>query len=103
MIHCQHKRGDSGFFRWLHKKNNHGKEIQIFYEKSGEAPRHHDNLRHKMTVVANGSLVISSFTEDNQGLYWCDICYQEICNDEMPTVFSVEKGQNYCYNHDWLS
>ncbi|KAM7383175.1 hypothetical protein PAMP_002848 [Pampus punctatissimus] len=90
VILCQHKRGDSPFFQWFYKKEIHSEKIQIFFEQKGEPSRLHNNLRNKLTVTANGSLVIKFFTEDDQGLYWCNICNQN-CKDKMITIISVDK------------
>ncbi|KAF0045939.1 hypothetical protein F2P81_002468 [Scophthalmus maximus] len=43
------------------------------------------------SVTHNRSLVISSFKEEDQGLYWCEKCYQDSCNTEQSTVIRVKK------------
>ncbi|XP_044216229.1 uncharacterized protein LOC122988133 isoform X2 [Thunnus albacares] len=86
LIPCQHKRGDSNLSKWFYKKDENGKEIHIFSKGKGGVPLQHQSIRGKMTVAANGSLVINSITEDNQGLYCC------VRNDSCKyTVVSVEK------------
>ena len=97
MIPCQHKRGDSDAFRWFYQKDIGSKKIQIFVEGKGGTLRFNTSWKDQITVGSNGSLVINSFTEDNQGLYGCDICHQDNCKAKMSTV---DKGQNYYYSHD---
>lgn len=88
------KKGDPDLFKWFHKN------IQIFVQGKGGAPRFDNHFLNKINVAPNGSLVIKSFTEDHQGLYQCDICHEDSCKDKMSTVIRVDKGQNYCYSHD---
>ncbi|KAK2844847.1 hypothetical protein Q5P01_011506 [Channa striata] len=62
----------------------------IFFEdKKGVKRRHAFHRRHDVT--SDRSLVISDFTEDDQGLYWCVNCYEDDCYDEMSTVIRVTK------------
>ncbi|CAK6959058.1 uncharacterized protein LOC121906430 isoform X3 [Scomber scombrus] len=91
VIPCQHKRGDSDVIKWFYSKDIHSKKIQIFVEGKGGTPRYNDSWKDKITARSNGSLVINSFTEDYQGLYWCDICHQDSCEAKMSTVTIVDK------------
>ncbi|XP_034554353.1 uncharacterized protein LOC117823314 [Notolabrus celidotus] len=44
-----------------------------------------------MELLRNGSLVIGCLTEEDQGLYWCKVCFQDDCLVEQPTVISIKK------------
>nr|XP_020445916.1 uncharacterized protein LOC109954734 [Monopterus albus] len=90
VIPCEHKRRDSNSFKWFYKKDEHSEKIQIFFEDK-KGLQHHYQFRPRGRVTQNRSLVISDFTEDDQGLYWCENCYKDRCSSEQTTVIKVDK------------
>ncbi|AWO96279.1 Hypothetical protein SMAX5B_012026 [Scophthalmus maximus] len=92
VVPCQHTRSDSdsNSFKWFYKKDEHSHRIQIFFQDKQGLPHRHD-FHPKRSVTHNRSLVISSFKEEDQGLYWCEKCYQDSCNTEQSTVIRVKK------------
>ncbi|XP_043973953.1 uncharacterized protein LOC122831653 isoform X2 [Gambusia affinis] len=90
LIHCQGHSADSDSFKWFYKEDNHSKEIQlVFQNKNGV--KHYDASRPKVDVMANRSLVINSFTDKDQGDYWCENCSQETCSREPSSFITVQK------------
>ncbi|XP_041797695.1 uncharacterized protein LOC121609947 isoform X2 [Chelmon rostratus] len=45
----------------------------------------------RMKALGNRSLVIDNLTEDDQGLYWCENCFEDNCLENPTTVLSVKK------------
>ncbi len=94
MIPCQHDSSDS--FKWFYKKDEHSDTIQILFQDKKGIEHYGPISRPRMRVLRNRSLVIDNLTEDDQGDYWCENCFQDNCQTAQPTVTSVKKGQNYC-------
>ncbi|XP_039973215.1 uncharacterized protein LOC120783902 isoform X2 [Xiphias gladius] len=90
VIPCQHMRRDSNSFKWFYKKDEHDKKIQIFFQDR-QGLRHRSVFHLRGSVIHNRSLVINKFTEDDQGLYWCENCYDNKCNSDHSTVIRVNK------------
>ncbi|XP_078108578.1 uncharacterized protein LOC144519375 isoform X1 [Sander vitreus] len=84
VIPCQHYRSDLNSLTWNYKKDEHHQPIQIYFQDKNGVRRHQPLLRSRMKVSHNGSLVIDHFTEDDQGLYWCEKRHSDI-------VISVKK------------
>ncbi|XP_028985861.1 uncharacterized protein LOC114843464 [Betta splendens] len=77
-IPCQHKKSDSNSFKWFYKKDEHSKCIQIFFEDK-HGLKHHNPSHPSGSITHDRSFVINEFTEDDQGLYRCDSCYNKNC------------------------
>ncbi|XP_045900343.1 uncharacterized protein LOC123967965 [Micropterus dolomieu] len=96
VIPCQHSKSDSDSFQWFYKKDEHSRKVQLFFQDKTGVERHQKFSRSRMRVLRNRSLVIDPLTEDDQGLYWCENCFQDKtivknCQSKQPTVFSVKK------------
>ncbi|XP_047455067.1 uncharacterized protein LOC125016561 isoform X2 [Mugil cephalus] len=90
VIPCQHNR-NSDSFKWIYKKDEHSDKVQIFFQSKNGL--HLFNSFYKRgKVMSNRSLLISHFTEDDQGLYWCESCSQDVCGSEQSAVIRVKKG-----------
>ncbi|XP_037639922.1 uncharacterized protein LOC119496590 [Sebastes umbrosus] len=90
VIPCQQYGSDSNSFYWFYKKDERSKQIQLYF-KDKNGIEHHHQLRSRMKVPRNGSLVIDHFTENDQGLYWCEYCFPNHCGNKPTTVISVKK------------
>lgn len=96
-IPCPHYQRDSSHFKWLHEK---GKERSTLYFKDDKGIEHYQSFfRSRMKVLRNGSLIIDCFTEADEGLYWCEVCFQNNWWNDSLTVVTVNKGQNYFALH----
>lgn len=98
VIPCQHDSSDS--FKWFYKKDERRDKIQIFFQDKTGIEHYRPLSRPRMRVLRNRSLVIDNLTEDDQGDYWCENCFQDNCRNVRPTVTSVKKGQSYCDCHN---
>lgn len=101
MIPCQHTKSDSNSFKWFYKKDENTEKIQIHFEdKTGL--QHHSAGRRRGSVARNRTLVINGFTEDDQGLYWCENHYTDKHKSETSSVIRVTKGLNCCDCHTFV-
>ncbi|XP_077950602.1 uncharacterized protein LOC120810143 [Gasterosteus aculeatus] len=88
-IPCPHYQRDSSHFKWLHEK---GKERSMLYFKDDKGIEHYQSFfRSRMKVLRNGSLIIDCFTEADEGLYWCEVCFQNNWWNDSLTVVTVNK------------
>ncbi|KAL3980456.1 KRAB domain-containing zinc finger protein [Sarotherodon galilaeus] len=88
VIPCQHYSHRSDSFKWLYKKDQSSKQVQLFFQdKSGV--QYHQRSNSKLRIGSNHSLVISSFTEDDEGVYWCETC-QETCQKSTDIIVKKE-------------
>ena len=55
-----------------------------------------------MNVLGSRSLVIEKLREDDEGLYWCENCSQNVCRKIQSKVTTVNKGQNNSECHNLL-
>lgn len=95
VIPCQpYSYSDS--FKWFYKKGERSDQIQIFFQDKNGIQYHHISWSKwsKWSIGSNHSLVINYFTEDDEGMYWCETC-QEMC--QKSTVITVEKGLYYSH------
>ena len=105
VIPCQWNRSDSTSLKWLYKKDEYSKKIDLFVKGKKGVPRYHELFRTRMTVLSNGSLHIHHLTDEDQGIYWCEICFQDDCSDkQIKTILS--KGQSNfnclcCSHKNW--
>ncbi|XP_036928924.1 uncharacterized protein LOC119005429 isoform X2 [Acanthopagrus latus] len=89
VIPCQWNRSDSTSLKWLYKKDEYSKKIDLFVKGKKGVPRYHELFRTRMTVLSNGSLHIHHLTDEDQGIYWCEICFQDDCSDkQIKTILS---------------
>ncbi|XP_026228129.1 mediator of RNA polymerase II transcription subunit 18 isoform X2 [Anabas testudineus] len=89
-IPCQHDKSNSNSFKWFYKKDEHAEKIQIhFKDKTGV--EYHNAFHRRGSVTRDRALVIDTFTEDDQGLYWCQNCYGDMCKSEQSIVVRVTK------------
>lgn len=95
MIPCQHYGNDPSSFKWLYKKDEFTDPIMIYFTDLQGLPRYDNVFRPKISINRGLSLVITSFTKDDQGQYWCEYCYQGKCESDIATFIHVDKGQNF--------
>ncbi|XP_022620086.1 uncharacterized protein LOC111235808 isoform X1 [Seriola dumerili] len=88
VIPCQQK-SESNSFRWFYKKNEHSHEIRIFSQDKTGLALHHAS-RPRGSITNNAAFMINHFGEEDQGLYWCENCYQGKC--EKSAVIRVKKA-----------
>ncbi|KAL7394222.1 hypothetical protein ABVT39_022520 [Epinephelus coioides] len=92
VIPCENYRSDSNSLKWIYKKEEDRKEIQLYLIDRNGIERLPPLFRRRGKVLPDGSLVIDPFTEDDQGLYWCKHCFQDGCRNKQPSSFiSVKK------------
>lgn len=89
VIPCQDCRSDSNSFKWFYKKDERSDKIQIFYQDKRGLQYYWQPYHPRIKVDHDRSLVIDNITEDDQGLYWSENCFQEKCWNKQPTVTSV--------------
>ncbi|KAL3980464.1 POU domain transcription factor, class 3 [Sarotherodon galilaeus] len=88
VIPCQHYSHRSDSFKWFYKKDQSSKQVQLFFQdKSGV--QYHQMSNPKLKIGSSRSLVISSFTEDDEGVYWCETC-QETCQKSTDIIVKKE-------------
>lgn len=91
VIPCQHQLSYSNPFKWFYKKDTNAEKIHIYFQdKSGL--QHYNTARRRGSVTHNHALVINNFTDDDQGLYWCEIYYKDNQKSETSSVIRVTKG-----------
>ncbi|XP_030605446.1 uncharacterized protein LOC115794209 [Archocentrus centrarchus] len=87
VIPCQHYSRNSDSFKWFYKKDERSNQNQLFFQdKNGIQYRHSSHT--KWNIGSNHSLVFSHFTEDDEGMYWCETC-QGLC--QQSAVITVKK------------
>ncbi|XP_059195146.1 uncharacterized protein LOC131976234 [Centropristis striata] len=91
VIPCRSYKSDSRLPGWFYQDHERTKEIKIYSKDNKGLDIYDQAFRHRIGVPRNGSLVIFNFTEDDQGFYWCQHCFQGNCWDKQQTVISVEK------------
>ncbi|XP_029307998.1 uncharacterized protein LOC115021605 [Cottoperca gobio] len=89
VIPCKHYRTDS--HSWFYKKDEHSNTIRIYFKDKKGVEYHEQLLRKRVKVLRNGSLAINIFAEDDQGLYWCEHCFQGNCWVDPPEVIGMKK------------
>ncbi|XP_039475946.1 uncharacterized protein LOC116313805 isoform X2 [Oreochromis aureus] len=88
VIPCHHYSHHLDSFKWLYKKDQSSKQVQLFLQdKSGV--QYHQMSNPKLKIGSSRSLVISSFTEDDEGVYWCETC-QETCQKSTDIIVKKE-------------
>ncbi|XP_029959196.1 uncharacterized protein LOC115397138 isoform X1 [Salarias fasciatus] len=86
VIPCRPVKSLSDSFKWFFKKSDQNDQIKIFFQDKNRKRRY--SLSHKRgKVKGDRSLVISNFTELDQGSYWCESCDRTECKKS--TVFRV--------------
>ncbi|XP_040899927.1 uncharacterized protein LOC121185678 isoform X3 [Toxotes jaculatrix] len=108
VIPCQHERSGTDSFKWFYRRDGHTQKIQIYLQNK-QGVQYYSVSRNSLSVKHNRSLVISYFTEDDQGLYWCEYCYKDNCEqssviivkkeilDEIHKTFYVTAGSSFTY------
>ncbi|XP_030014285.1 uncharacterized protein LOC115435812 [Sphaeramia orbicularis] len=113
VIPCQNNRVYVNRVKWLYKRQMRGEEKTILVIDKGGLLSHGDAFPHQLRVGSRASLIIDSFTEDYEGLYWCVPLYcdpyncrtdmfriirvkKEILNDTFKTVH-VSAGDTFAY------
>lgn len=95
VIPCQRDKSDSTSFKWLYKKDEHSEKIDLFVQEMKGVSRHHELFRTRMTVLSNGSLLIHHLTEEDQGIYWCEICIRDKCGDKQSKTILMKGQSNF--------
>ncbi|XP_019220322.1 uncharacterized protein LOC109204219 isoform X1 [Oreochromis niloticus] len=75
-------------FKWLYKKDQSSTQVQLFFQDKNGV-QYHQMSNPKLKIGSNRSLVISSFTEDDEGVYWCETC-QETCQKSTDIIVKKE-------------
>ncbi|CAI5663568.1 unnamed protein product [Oreochromis niloticus] len=75
-------------FKWLYKKDQSSKQVQLFLQDKNGV-QYHQMSNPKLKIGSSRSLVISSFTEDDEGVYWCETC-QETCQKSTDIIVKKE-------------
>lgn len=95
VIPCQNYTVYSGLVKWFYKKEAHVEAKTILAVDKGGILSRGDAFRHQVRIGDNGSLIINSFTENYEGLYWCVPVYCDQYKCKTSTMIRVKKGQNY--------
>ncbi|XP_005938271.1 uncharacterized protein LOC102300050 isoform X2 [Haplochromis burtoni] len=88
VIPCQHYFHRSDSFKWFYKKDHSSKQVRLFF-RDKRGMQYHQISNPKLRIGSNHSLVISSFTEDEEGVYWCETC-QETCQKSTDIIVKKE-------------
>nr|XP_020509720.1 uncharacterized protein LOC109999130 [Labrus bergylta] len=92
VIPCQLHRSDASTAEWFYRKQGHSNRERILFQDKTGVITTKQHFRTKILLLENNySLVIVSLTEEEQGLYWCEICVQNKCVSEQQTVVSIKK------------
>ena len=84
-------------FKWLYSSHGDDKPHLILSQDTKGIPMVGSSLpQHRMTrmkALKNGSLAINSMTEEDQGIYTCEVCRNYKCIYANKTSFRLEKGE----------
>lgn len=92
MIPCISNENHPESFSWFYSTTNVGqRRTQIFHEDKSGLHLLSKDLWHRKSVLRNRSLVISPFTEEDQGIYSCELYKNDKITNGLSTSVVLEK------------